>query len=63
MNSKNSDSHRLLRNLSEKINLKKSDKCVALSNLSIYYTRKNIKSHTKTITVKYQLQHKMKNMN
>ena len=41
MNSKNSgtsDSHKLLFNLSDKINLKKSDKYVALSNLSIYYT-------------------------
>ena len=41
MNSKNSgtsDSHRLLLNLSDKIKLKRSDKCVALSNLGIYYT-------------------------
>ena len=41
MNSKNSgtsDSPKLLFNLSDKINLKKSDKYVALSNLSIYYT-------------------------
>ena len=37
-NSKTSDPHRLLLNLSEKINLKRSDKYVALSNLSIYYT-------------------------
>ena len=42
-NSKTSDSHRLLLNLSDKINLKRSDKYVALSNLSIYYTWKNIK--------------------
>ena len=42
-NSKTSDPHRLLLNLSDKINLKKSDKYVALSNLSIYYTWKNIK--------------------
>ena len=33
-NSKTSDPHRLLPNLSEKINLKKSDKYVTLSNLS-----------------------------
>ena len=33
-NSKTSDPHRLLLNLSEKINLKKSDKYVTLSNLS-----------------------------
>ena len=41
MNSKNSgtsDPHRLLLNLADKINLKRSDKYVALSNLSIYYT-------------------------
>ena len=37
-NSKTSDPHRLLLNLSDKINLKRSDKHVALSNLSIYYT-------------------------
>ena len=46
MNSKNSetsDPHRLLLNLTDKINVKGSDKYVALSNLSIYYTWKNIK--------------------
>ena len=37
-NSKTSDPHRLLLNLSEKINLRRSDKSIALSNLSIYYT-------------------------
>ena len=46
---KTSDPRRLLLNLADKINLKRSDKYVALSNLSIYYTRKNIKSHTKII--------------
>ena len=39
-NSKTSDPHRLLFNLSGKINLKRSDKYVTLSNLSIYYTWK-----------------------
>ena len=34
-NSKTSDFHRLFINLSDKIDLKRSDKCVALSNLSI----------------------------
>ena len=42
-NSKTSDPHRLLLNLKDKINLKRSDKYVALSNLSIYYTWKNAK--------------------
>ena len=42
-NSKTSDSHRLLLNLKDKINLRKNDKYVALSNLSMYYIWKNIK--------------------
>ena len=42
-NSKTSDSYRLLLNLTNKINLKGSDKYVALSNFSIYYAWKNIK--------------------
>ena len=41
--SKNDDPHRLILNLSDKLDLKKSDKYVALSILSIYYTWKNIK--------------------
>ena len=36
-NTKTSDLHRLLSNLSGKINLKRSDKYVALTNLSIYF--------------------------
>ena len=46
MNSENretSDPNRLLLSVADKINLKRSDKYVALSNLSIYYTWKNIK--------------------
>ena len=46
-NSKTSDPHRLLLNLSDNINLKRSDKYVAFSNLSIYYTWKNIKKSQK----------------
>ena len=42
-NSKKSDPYRLLLNLSDKINFKRSDKCVASSNLSICFTWKNIK--------------------
>ena len=45
-NSKTSDPHRLLLNLSDKINLKRSDEYVPLSNVSIYYTAKNIKKVT-----------------
>ena len=61
-NSKTSDPHWLLLNLLDKVNLKRSDKYVALSNLDIYYTWKNIKSQTKTINLKYQLKLGMKNL-
>ena len=37
-NSKTSDLQRLLLNITDKINLKRSNIFVALSNLSIYYT-------------------------
>ena len=47
-NSKTSDPHRLLLNLSDKINLKGGDKCVALSSRSIYVMRKNIKRSYKS---------------
>ena len=42
-NSKTSDPRRLLLNLTEKMDLKRKDRYIALSNLSIYYTWKNIK--------------------
>ena len=42
-NIKTSDHHRLLRNFSDKINFKRSDKYVVLSSLSIYYMWKKIK--------------------
>ena len=41
-NSKTFDPHRLLLNLSDKINLKRSDKYVALSNLSMEKYKKTI---------------------
>ena len=40
-NSETSDPHRPLLNLPDKINLKRSDTYVVLSNLSMYYTLKN----------------------
>ena len=46
-NSKKSDPHRLLLNLSDKINLNSKDKYIALSNLTIYYTWKKIKKSCK----------------
>ena len=50
--SKTSDPHRILINLPDKIRLNRSDKFVALSNLSIYYTRKNIKTSYKNNKLK-----------
>ena len=50
MNSKSSkisDPHRLLHNLTDKIDLRRKDKYIALSNLSIYYRWKNIKKSYK----------------
>ena len=46
-NSKTSEPHRLLHNLTDKIDLRKKDKYIALSNLSIYYKWKNIKKSYK----------------
>ena len=39
-NDKTSDSYRLLLNLSDKVDIKRSAKYVVLSNLSNYYTQK-----------------------
>ena len=62
-NSNTSDPQRLLVNLTDKINIGRKDKYIALSNLSICYTYKNIKNSYKIINLKYQLQHGMKNLN
>ena len=55
MNSENSNIrslYRILLNLKDKINLKRSDKYDALSNLSIYYAWKNIKKSCKINEIK-----------
>ena len=41
-NSKKSDLQRLLLNLTDKIDLRRKDKYIALSNLSIHYIWENI---------------------
>ena len=46
-NSKTSHAHILLLNLSDNIDLKRSDKYVTLSNLSIYCIWRNIKKSNK----------------
>ena len=67
MNSENnitSDPHRLLLNLSGKIDLKRSQKYVVLSNLSQYHTWKKYKEVLKQqkIDLKQQLQRRIKLM-
>ena len=42
-NSKTSESNVLIRKLTNKIDLLRGEKTIALSNLSIYYTWKNMK--------------------
>ena len=42
-NNKTYDRHRLLPNLTDKIDLRRNDKYIGLSNRNIYYTWKNIK--------------------
>ena len=46
-NSKSSNSSRLFLNLPDEVNLKRSDKYVALADLSIYYKQENIKKSYK----------------
>ena len=43
-NSKTSEPHILILKLTDKLDLRRGEKIIALSNLSIYYTWKNIKS-------------------
>ena len=43
-NSKPKHSNKLVYNFTDKLNLKNSNKNIALANLSIYYTSKNVKS-------------------
>ena len=49
---KTSNTHALILNLTDKIDLRRSEKSIALSNLKIYYTWKNIKNHTTKINLK-----------
>ena len=52
-NSKTSELHRFKLNLTDKLNLKDPKKKMALANLSIYYTWKNIKLNTATENLKF----------
>ena len=50
-NSKTSEPHVLILKLTDEFDLRRGERNVALTNLSIYYTWKNIK----TTNLKYQL--------
>ena len=62
-NSKAPKPHVLILKLTNKLDLRMVKKVIALSNLTIYYTWKNIKSSTITINLKYLHQHRMMNLN
>ena len=58
-NSKTSEPHRFTLDLTDKRNLKNSNKNMALANLSVYYNWKNIKSGYNNNKFKIQHQHEM----
>ena len=60
-NSKISHPHRLILRFADKRDLR-NEKYVALSNLRIYYTQKNIKKSNKNNEFKVSAQHGMKNL-
>ena len=62
-NSKNYKLHYLILKHSDKIDLRRGEKNIALSNLSTYYTWKNIKNHIIIIRLKYLLQNGMTSLN
>ena len=62
-NSKSSDPHRLLLNFTDKIDLKKKTNKFLYQILAFNIHGKILKSHIRTISLKYQLQHGMKNLN
>ena len=53
-NSKTKHSNKFVDNFTDKLNLKNPNKNIALANLSIYYTWKNVKSDIITINLKYR---------
>ena len=52
-NSKTSEPQRFKLDLTDKLSLKNLNKNIALVNLSIYYTGKNIKQNTTTTNLKF----------
>ena len=64
MISENSKPHVLILNFTYRIDLRRGEKSIALSNHSVCYTWKSIKSlNTTTVNLKFQLQHGTINLN
>ena len=61
-NSKTSEPNRFKYDLTDKLDFKNPNQNMALANLSIYYTWKNVKSTYKIISLKYQHQLGMKHL-
>ena len=59
-NTKTNEPHMFKYNLIDKLNLKNPNKNMALANLSIYYTRKNVNQFIKITSLKYLHLHGMK---
>ena len=55
-NNKTNEPHRFKLDLTDKLNLKNPNKSMALANLSIYYTWKNVKSEYNNNKFKFQHQ-------
>ena len=61
-NSKTSEYHVLVLKLTDKLDLRRGQKTVALSNLSICYMWKTLRAHAIIINLKYRLQHGVKSL-
>ena len=61
--SKTCNPHVLILKITNTLDLRMSENVIALSNLSIYYTLRNMKSSYITINIKYLHQHGMINLN
>ena len=62
LNSKTNESNKFIYQFTDKLNLKNPNKNMALANLSIYYTWKNIKSEYNNNKFKFLLQLGMMNL-
>ena len=61
--SKTNEPHKFILNLSQRLDLQSLDKHVALQDLSIYYTWKNIKKQCKNNKLKITFQHETVSLN